>query len=147
MKKHKTYKHKSSKFPPEGNRAAEIACYITAVQLLSSPLLVSFPTFRSFHQFDLCDAFARWTSPQDVQSDDRPRLLQGLHGEGVSDLPNVHVIDEHDAVVHPAGRERQVICLHLCVREYLVSPGLNHHTDTFWMLLSVRGLFSDLVLG
>lgn len=67
------------------------------------------PTFRSFHQFDLCDVFTRWASPQDVQPYDRPRLLQCLHGDGVSDFTHVHVVNEHDAVVHPGDADREAM--------------------------------------
>ncbi len=65
-----------------------------------SPSFARSRTFRAFDELQLCDSLHRRLVSQHIEPHDRPRLLQRLHGETVCDLTRIHVVHEHDAVVH-----------------------------------------------
>lgn len=67
-------------------------------------------TFGSFHQLDLHHFLRDGFPPADVESDQRSRLLQRLHGSAVGHVPNIHLVDSQDDVIDPeTEREHRAV--------------------------------------
>lgn len=68
-------------------------------------------TFGSLHQFDLHHFLRDGFPPADVESNQRPRLLQRLHRSAVSHIPNIHLVNTQDDIVNPETHTQPDISL------------------------------------
>lgn len=90
---------------PATQRAQNQNQSVRTVQRTSAGTFGGYFTFGSFHQFDLHHLLGDGFPPADVESDQRARLLQGLHGSAVGHVLDVGVVDPQDDVVDPETQD------------------------------------------